>query len=116
VIRRGGFYYLFYSGFRYCNATYGTGIARARSPLGPFTKRSGPILRTNAKSSGPGHNSVVRTGGRAYVVYHAWSGAHDCGDDGARQLMLDPITWKGGWPFVNTGTPSRGVRAAPTVP
>ena len=116
VIHRGKFYYLFYSGFRYCNATYGTGIARSRSPLGPFAKRSGPILKSNAKWSGPGHNSVVRTGGRAYVVYHAWRGAHDCGDDGSRQLMLDPITWKGGWPLVNAGTPSRGVHAAPIVP
>lgn len=116
VIKRGGFYYLFYSGFRYCNATYGTGVARSRSPLGPFVKRSTPILASNAKWVGPGHNSVVRTGGRAYVVYHAWEGAHDCDDGGARKLMLDPITWKGGWPFVGNGTPSRGTVASPAVP
>ncbi|MEO8707101.1 MAG: glycoside hydrolase family 43 protein [Kofleriaceae bacterium] len=116
MIHRGGFYYLFYSGFRYCNATYGTGIARSRSPLGPFAKRSAPILRSNAKWAGPGHNSIVRTGGRAYIVYHAWSGAHSCGDEGARQLMLDPITWKGGWPLVGDGTPSRGSVGAPAIP
>jgi arabinan endo-1,5-alpha-L-arabinosidase len=113
VIHRGNFYYLFYSGFRYCNATYGTGVARARSPLGPFAKRSGPILRSNGSWSGPGHNSTVIAGGRRYIVYHAWSGAHDCDDGGTRKLMLDPITWKGGWPLVNNGTPSTGNKPAP---
>lgn len=113
VHQRGGFYYLFYSGFRYCNGTYGVGIARSRSPLGPFVKKSGPILRSNAKWSGPGHNSVIRSGGRPWIVYHAWQGAHDCDDGGARKLMLDPIGWKGGWPFIGDGTPSRGAVVAP---
>ncbi|HEY5937630.1 MAG TPA: glycoside hydrolase family 43 protein [Kofleriaceae bacterium] len=116
VIHRGNFYYLFYSGFRYCNATYGVGVARARSPLGPFTKKSGPILRSNASWSGPGHNSTVSAGGRRYLVYHAWEGAHDCNDDGARKLLLDRITWQGGWPVINNGTPSTGNKPAPDVP
>ncbi len=100
----------------HCNATYGTGVARSKSPLGPFVKRSRPILASNATWVGPGHNSVVRTGGRAWMVYHAWSGAHDCGDDGVRELMLDPITWSGGWPTVGNGTPSRGTVVAPVIP
>ncbi|MEO7093643.1 MAG: glycoside hydrolase family 43 protein [Polyangiales bacterium] len=113
VIHRGTYYYMFYSGFRYCNATYGTGVARSKSPLGPFVKRSAPILASNSSWSGPGHNSVVCSGGRAWIVYHAWAGHHDCGDDGARQLMLDPITWSGGWPSVGNGTPSRTTVLAP---
>lgn len=113
VVRRGGYYYMFYSGFRYCNATYGVGIARAKSPLGPFTKKSAPVLRTNAAWSGPGHNAVIRTGGKPYLVYHAWQGAHDCDDGGGRQLMLDAIGWEGGWPTINDGTPSRGAKPAP---
>ena len=116
VHHRGSYYYVFYSGFRYCNATYGTGVARSKSPLGPFVKRSRPILASNATWSGPGNNSVVRTGGHAWIVYHAWSGAHQCGDDGARKLLLDPIAWSGGWPTVGNGTPSRGTIAAPAVP
>lgn len=116
VIHRGGYHYLFYSGFRYCNATYGVGIARARSPLGPFTKRSAPILRSNGTWAGPGHNSVVRAGGKPYIVYHAWEAPHACDDPGSRKLMLDPIGWQGGWPVINDGTPSRGPRAAPTLP
>jgi beta-xylosidase len=116
LLHRGNFYYLFYSGFRYCDATYGVGIARARSPLGPFTKKSGPILRSNATWSGPGHNAVVRTGGSARIVYHAWSGKHTCQDDGSRKLMIDRIGWKGGWPVIGNGTPSTGPKAAPVVP
>lgn len=116
VIKRGSYYYLFYSGFRYCNATYGTGVARSKSPLGPFVKRSRPILASNGAWSGPGHNSIVRTGGRAWIVYHAWPGRHECEEDGSRKLMLDPISWSGGWPSVGNGTPSSGVRPAPVVP
>ncbi|NVB81829.1 MAG: family 43 glycosylhydrolase [Kofleriaceae bacterium] len=116
VIHRGTYYYLFYSGFRYCNATYGVGVARSRSPLGPFTKRSAPILKSNGRWAGPGHNSVVRTGGKAYMVYHAWDAPHACGDPGGRHLMIDAISWKGGWPVVNNGTPSRTARQAPAIP
>ncbi len=116
VMHRGRYYYMFYSGFRYCNDTYGVGVARATSPLGPFKKRSAPILHSNAKWNGPGHNSVVASGGHNFLVYHAWSGAHSCGGTGTRKLMIDWITWRGGWPFVNSGTPSRGVHTAPPVP
>lgn len=113
VARHGGYFYLFYSGFRYCNATYGVGVARSRSPLGPFHKRSGPILRSNATWVGPGHNSVVTAGGHDWIVYHAWHGAHACGDRGNRELLVDRIGWANGWPHVNDGTPSIGRRAAP---
>lgn len=116
VMHRGGYYYLFYSGFRYCNPTYGVGVARARSPLGPFAKKGAPILHSNAKWSGPGHNSVVSTGGHDYIVYHAYKGAHQCGDDGARKLLVDRIDWKGGWPSIDGGVPSSASRPAPSFP
>jgi arabinan endo-1,5-alpha-L-arabinosidase len=113
VIARGKFFYMFYSGFRYCNGTYGVGVARARSPLGPFKKRGGPILHSNAAWSGPGHNSIVRTGGHDFIVYQAWRGAHQCDDGGNRELLVDRVGWKGGWPVINNGTPSRGLHTAP---
>lgn len=116
VKRRGKYYFMFYSGFRYRDHTYGVCVARATSPLGPFSKRSAPIVRSNDVWIGPGHNSVVATGGHDYLVYHGWHGAHVCGQAGNRALLLDPITWKGGWPFVNNGSPSRGVHTAPTTP
>jgi arabinan endo-1,5-alpha-L-arabinosidase len=116
VMQRGRYFFMFYSGYRYCNGTYGVGVARATSALGPFRKRSAPILRSSGTWVGPGHNSIVATGGHDYIVYHAWHGAHTCGQSGDRELMLDRITWRGGWPSINNGTPSQGVRAAPTVP
>lgn len=116
VVGRGKYYFMFYSGFRYCNGTYGVGVARARSPLGPFRKKGGPILHSNAGWAGPGHNSVVRTGGHDWIVYHAYEGAHECGEPGGRSLLIDRISWKMGWPSINNGTPSRGRRTAPVVP
>jgi beta-xylosidase len=114
VIARGRYYFMFYSGFRYCNGTYGVGVARARSPLGPFKKKGAPILSSNAGWSGPGHNSVVSTGGHDWIVYHAWKGAHQCQDGGNRQLLIDRISWSKGWPSINNGTPSRARHTAPT--
>ena len=100
---------------RACARSESTPVARSKSPLGPFTKRSAPILRSNAAWSGPGHNSIVRAGGRAWMVYHAWQGAHDCSDAGTpgRKLLLDPVTWSGGWPSVRSATPSTATHPAP---
>jgi beta-xylosidase len=116
VIGRGKYYFMFYSGFRYCDGTYGVGIARSLSPLGPFKKKGAPILHSNDSFAGPGHNSVVRTGGHDWIVYHAWTGAHHCSDEGRhRSMLLDRIAWSKGWPSVNNGTPSRGQKTAPTL-
>ena len=113
VIGRGSYYFMFYSGYRYCNGTYGVGVARSRSPLGPFRKKGDPILHSNGGFSGPGHNSIVRTGGHDWMVYHAWNGAHQCKDPGHRELLIDRVSWAKGWPSVNNGTPSRGLKTAP---
>jgi beta-xylosidase len=113
VIRRGKYVYMFYSGAAYNTPRYAIGVARATSPLGPFHKRSTPVLKSNATWQGPGHNSVVRTGGHAYLVYAAW---HEQAGVGQRAMLLDRINWSGGWPFVNNGTPSTGVHTAPSIP
>ncbi|MFP2958414.1 glycoside hydrolase family 43 protein [Myxococcus sp. 1LA] len=108
VVARGGYYYLFYSGNAYYNSTYAVGVARATSPLGPYTKLGSPILKTGGGWTGPGHNSVV-TGPRGdmYMVYHAWNSAHT-----ARVMLVDAITWPNGWPAVPSA-PSAGSRPMP---
>ncbi|HEV7558822.1 MAG TPA: glycoside hydrolase family 43 protein [Kofleriaceae bacterium] len=113
VIARGKYFYMFYSGAAYNTSRYGIGVARATSPLGPFHKRSTPILSSNATWKGPGHNSTIVTGGHRYIVYAAW---HDTAGEGKRDMLLDRINWSGGWPSVNNGTPSIGTHTAPTVP
>jgi arabinan endo-1,5-alpha-L-arabinosidase len=110
VVRRGGYYYMFYSGAAYDTDRYSIGVARAKGPLGPFRKRSAPILKSNATWKGPGHNSFVRAGNQAWLVYAAW---HKTANVGNRQLLLDRVGWTGGWPFIGNGTPSTGLKAAP---
>jgi beta-xylosidase len=101
-----GSYYLFYSGNSYANATYAVGVARAASPLGPYTKASAPILVSNAAWIGPGHCSVTDgPGGDTYMVYHAWIAGHVNGAGDARVLMDDRIVWNNGWPAL-PGAPS----------
>jgi arabinan endo-1,5-alpha-L-arabinosidase len=101
MVEHGGSYWLFYSANAYYNATYAVGVARAASPLGPFTKASGPILTTGGAWVGPGHCSVVDTpAGDSYMVYHAWkSGAVNTPGAG-RLVLVDAISWGAGGPTV----------------
>lgn len=110
VARRGGWYYLFYSGNAYCNDSYAVGVARSRSPFGPFDKKGGPILKSGQRWVGPGHNAIT-TGpdGRTWIVYHAYrrsEGVPRCkepsNDNDKRHTLVDRITWKNGWPDVSS--------------
>ncbi len=102
----GGSYYLFYSGNSYANASYAVGVARAASPLGPYTKATAPIVVSNAAWIGPGHCSVTDgPGGDAYMVYHAWIAGHVNGPGDTRVLLDDRIVWNNGWPAL-PGAPS----------
>jgi beta-xylosidase len=133
VIARGNYVYMFYSGAAFDTSQYAVGIARAKSPLGPFHKRSAPILASNKTWLGPGHNSTIEAGGHRYLIYAAWHGTNKtCSKDDPcadgqecregmcrkdkRDMLLDRISWSGGWPSVNNGTPSIGTHTAPTVP
>ena len=67
MIERGGWYFLFYSANGYdsvntdgtCN--YAVGVARSRSPKGPFVKYPLPVMHSVAPDAftGPGHCSVI---------------------------------------------------------
>lgn len=109
VVKRSGLYYLFYSANVY-DDRYRTGVARASSPRGPFTKRGAPLLGNNAQWVGPGHGSVVTSHGVDRFFHHAWpalpSGKHDTSK--GRYGLLAPITWKGGWPELGAGTSVTG--------
>jgi arabinan endo-1,5-alpha-L-arabinosidase len=110
VQRHGGWYYLFYSGGVYCNASYAVGVARSRSPAGPFRKRAaGPILKSGSRWVGPGHNSIARgPDGNLYLVYHAYhltEGTPVCGtgahDNNHRHTLIDRLRYVHGWPRVS---------------
>jgi hypothetical protein len=110
LIARAGYYYLFYSGNSYANATYAVGVARATTPLGPYSKASAPIVTSNAVWIGPGHCSVVDGPGPTgnsdtYMLYHGWAAGHVNGPGDARELLLDRVVFANGWPSL-PGAPS----------
>jgi beta-xylosidase len=113
MIEHGGMSYLFYSGNAYYDGRYAVGVARASSPLGPFTKAAGPIVVTGGDWVGPGHCSVVDTpAGDSYMVYHAWRTGHVNGAGDARLPLTDAVEWVDGWPSL-PGAPSSATRPLP---
>jgi arabinan endo-1,5-alpha-L-arabinosidase len=117
VVRRDGFYYLMYSGDACCEPDphYAVMVARSKSALGPFEKFSGnPILEANDRFLAPGHNATIRDAeGRDWIVYHGFV-RRDI--TGIRQLFIDPIEWRDGWPVINGGRgPSGDPQEAPAV-
>jgi GH43 family beta-xylosidase len=113
VQRRGGVYYLFYSGASYFDASYAVGVAQSTTPLGPYTKRADPILVTANGRIGPGHCSVADTpSGETIMLYHAWRAGHVNGPLDARQLLVDRVNWTGGWPSL-VGAPSNAPQRVP---
>jgi arabinan endo-1,5-alpha-L-arabinosidase len=128
VIRRGGFYYLFYSGDNCCGpkAHYAAMVARSRSATGPFetlatatSPRNSVILERRGNWLAPGHNSVAEDArGNLWMLYHAVDirrpRSKPADDINTRRVMLlDRIVWKDGWPRIEGNGPSTGRRPAP---
>ncbi|HYG08880.1 MAG TPA: family 43 glycosylhydrolase [Pyrinomonadaceae bacterium] len=116
VVRRGGWFYMFYSGnfccARECN--YMIGVARARKLLGPWEKNpANPIMRGNDTWKCPGHGTIVSDArGRDYLMYHAMD-AKDFVYVG-RQALLDEVRWGAdGWPTINQGRGPSARAASP---
>ena len=130
ILRRGGWYYLFYSGDNCCGekAHYAAMVARSRSATGPFrtfAQATGApnsvVLERNDRWIAPGHNSVVEdAAGDAWLLYHAVdarrSRAKPADDVNSRRVMLlDRIEVREGWPRRVPGGPSTTPRPAPRV-
>jgi beta-xylosidase len=107
VVKRGEYYYMFYSGNMYNTDRYATGVARSRSPFGPYEKQPEPVLRSNGHWAGPGHGAIIQKDGKDFYVYHAWK-ADKIGDPNPRMVLMDRVDWSGGWPKIGDGTPSGG--------
>ncbi|CAE7916814.1 Araf43A, partial [Symbiodinium necroappetens] len=116
LIKRGGFYYLFYSGECYGNHRYCVGVARAEQVLGPYEKAAAPVLSSGRGFAGPGHCVVVAAPGGDVMVYHAWPSESPGGrgSRGAkRQVLAERVTWEDGWPCVGCGVPTTGPQPSP---
>lgn len=114
VLRRGDWFYMFYSGNACCGREchYALGVARSRKLLGPWEKnKDNPILKGNETWKCPGHGTIVTDQrGRTFLLYHAYD-SKDFVYVG-REALLDEVTWnRDGWPTVNNGH-GPSVRAA----
>lgn len=114
---RDGSYYLFYSDGLWdakgSSQDYAVKVARSSTPDGPFEKLGSPVLEQGSGYTGTGHNAIVTDdAGQDWILYHGWGPDPSKG----RVLMLDPITWKDGWPVVNQGKgPSTGALDGPII-
>lgn len=117
VLRRDGWYYLFYSGNACCGRScdYALGVARAKKLLGPWEKNpANPILGGNEAWQCPGHGDIVTSvDGQEFLLYHSYRRRADTFSVG-REALLDRITWDDkGWPLINGG---RGPSSAAPAP
>ena len=104
LVRRDGWFYMFYAGNSCCGkgCNYATGVARSRNLLGPWEKYAqNPILDRNENWKCPGHGTVAEMDGRWFLLHHAYfAKSHEFV---GRQGLLSEFTWNAeGWPeFVN---------------
>ncbi|HVF44547.1 MAG TPA: glycoside hydrolase family 43 protein, partial [Pyrinomonadaceae bacterium] len=118
VVRRNGWFYLFYSGNFCCarECDYKVGVARSRKLLGPWEKYPKPLMETNADWRCPGHGTVVEDErGRTWFLYHAYR--RDDFVYVGRQALLDEVVWgRDGWPSINEGRGASSVSPSPYTP
>lgn len=105
ILRRDGWFYMFYSGNACCgnDCNYALGVARSKTLLGKWEKNpANPILAENEDWRCPGHGSIVKTpDGRDFLLYHAY-GKNRSFNIG-RQALLDEVVFKNGWATINDG-------------
>jgi beta-xylosidase len=114
IVKRDGRYYMFYAADVY-DARYKSGVARASSPLGTFTRKGPAILTNNDTWVGPGHGSVISHRGKDWFVHHArpTDGRGNAIKEKGRYVVLSRVEWKDGWPFIAGGTTPVGPQRAP---
>lgn len=118
VVRRGGYYYLFYAGSACCgrNCNYAVGVARAKDMLGPWEKApTNPIMAGNGAWRCPGHGSIVSDPqGRHWFLYHAYAQQGFVAT--GRQMLLDEVVFGAdGWPTINAGKGASSRAAGPAA-
>jgi beta-xylosidase len=118
ILRRGDWFYLFYSADACCGrrCNYKLGVARSRRLLGPWERFPGnPILAGNEQWKCPGHGTIVQDqAGRTYLLYHAYEASTF--EFVGRQGLLDEVTWNAdGWPAINSGKGPSGSALSPST-
>ena len=107
MVRRCGYYYLFMSWDKCCvgaDSTYNIRVVRGTNVTGPFVDKAGTaamqgggtlIAQGDATWAGPGGQSVMVVGNKAYLVYHAYAKSN-----GTATLRIADLVWDAsGWPM-----------------
>jgi arabinan endo-1,5-alpha-L-arabinosidase len=115
VRKRGGRYYLFYSGSNWQTPNYGVDYAVAGRVTGPYTGQGAEarVLRgVPGKVRGPGHHSIVTgpDGKTEYFVYHAWDEAMK-----VRRMCIDRLVWTPAGPRLAAGGPTHTPQPRPAL-
>jgi beta-xylosidase len=116
IMRKNGYFYMFYSGNFCCGrgCNYAMGVARSKTLLGNWEKyEQNPILKGNENWNCPGHGSAVTDEkGRTWMLYHAYH-PKDTAYVG-RQALLDEVKWtRDGWATINDGKGASRQASAP---
>ena len=107
MLKHGGYFYAFYAGAGCCGAgcSYATGVARAKSLLGPWEKYSkNPVLTANEDWRCPGHGTAIEKDGKFYFFYHAYSKESSV-YTGRQALMNEFVFTDDGWINFRARTP-----------
>ena len=118
LLRRGDWFFIFYSADGCCGrrCSYKLGVARSRKLLGPWERYTGnPILAGNEQWKCPGHGTIVQDqAGRTFILYHAYQAS--AFEFVGRQALLDEVTWNvDGWPAINAGKGPSGSAPSPAA-
>lgn len=105
-----GYYYLFVSWDGCCDgakSTYKVMVGRSRSATGPYVDATGRpmlegggtlVLEGDDRWRGPGHNGIVASGTRQWMVHHTYDVRNL---EAQRILQVRPLEWTAdGWPRV----------------
>jgi beta-xylosidase len=104
MVKKNGYYYLFYSAGSCCGVpcSYNVRISRSRKIAGPYEEYDGnPILKENTAWMCTGHGTPVQTpDGRWFYMYHAYDKESHVYT--GRQGLIGEIKWDGnsGWPSI----------------
>ncbi|RYY36079.1 MAG: beta-xylosidase [Sphingobacteriaceae bacterium] len=104
ILKKDGYYYLFYSAGNCCGGgcSYNVRVARSQSFKGPYEKYEGnPLLQGVDNWKCTGHGTFVDgPDGKTYYLHHAYSTTNEVFT--GRQGLLAELTWPqaGGWPVL----------------
>lgn len=118
MLRHGDYFYAFYAAAGCCGngCTYASGVARAKSLLGPWEKyEKNPILTSTEQWKCPGHGTPIEKDGKHYFLYHAYDqeGSVYTGRQG---LLVEFRFTPDGWiEFVNEDSASTAAKILPVM-